>query len=101
MKLYPQKGKIGKIIIGETTEIHEVEKHISKMGYRLAKAGEIKPDDAEDTPHILVALGEEVPHPQTKEPSYKGLNKKGETIHLFKKIRTLQPNVEIAILEAA
>lgn len=97
----PNQGILGRLLISHTAGIAHVESVIRRMGFRPANHKEIKPEDAENTPHILVAIGEEVPHPETQEPSYRGYKKNGEPVHLLAKLRDFQPNIEIAIVNAA
>lgn len=96
----PQSGTLGRILVRHTAEVAHIESQIGRMGFRAAKPDEIQFEDAKNTAHILVAIGEKVPHPDTNKPSYKGFCRRNGPIHVYSDGGTLQPNVEVAVFAA-
>jgi hypothetical protein len=92
----PQDGKIGRLLIGQTVEVAHIESVIGRMGFRPATHDEIRQEDAEETPHILVAIGEKVPHPESQKPSFKAFCRKNGLVHILSD-NALQPNIEVAL----
>jgi hypothetical protein len=92
----PQSGKIGRLLISQTVEVAHIEGMISRMGFRPAKHHEINHTDVAESPHILVAIGEKVPHPESQKPSFKAFCRKDGLVHILSD-HALQPNIEVAL----
>lgn len=92
-----ENNGIGRVVLGRTGVICDIKDGIKSLGFKPARADDIQPKHAKSTRHILVAIGNEVTHPEHQLPSYRGFDKNSNPVNVLVRDGTLQTNIEVAV----